>query len=100
MFRFNNSCPTSSADMYSNKALHPAITCYVLPRDILGQSMAIRDSPCQYGTALLHIPRAIVSKNVQSLKVREEAASVDIASSDRHTLTARVGVDGRDCFRN
>ena len=62
--------------------------------------MADWDYPWQYRTALLHIPRAIVSKDVQSLKVREEAASVDIASSDRHTLTARVGVDGWDCFRN
>ena len=43
-------------------------------------------------------PRAIVSKDVQSLKVREEAASVDIASSDRHTHGVWVCVDGRDYF--
>ena len=45
------------------------------------------------------LPRAIVSKDVESLQVGEDTASVDIASSNGHPHTVRVGVNRCNHFR-
>ena len=41
----------------------------------------------------MDLPRAIVSEDVESLQVGEDTTSVDIASSNGHPHTARVGVN-------
>ena len=53
-----------------------------------------------FSTKNVGLPRAIVSKDVESLQVGEDTASVDIASSNGHPHTVRVGVNRCNQFRS
>ena len=46
------------------------------------------------------LPRAIVPEDVESLQVGEDTTSVDIASSNGHPHTVRVGVNRCNQFRS